>query len=412
MRHHPSKQNIVWTVLFSLLAALALNACGDTSNVSGPPAPVEPGPLTITSTSLLIGVVGQPYADTISGSGGTTPYTWSVAPTLPAGLSLNPTTGTITSTPLPTATSSRLHTFTLKDSSSPQQQVQKSLTLTVVNPPPVLTILTTSLPNATVPLSYSFPLQASGGSGALTWGLIAGSLPQNFSLDKTTGLISGTTSAASTAGTSNFTVRVTDTSGQVDEQLLSITIVFPPAPTITTPSLPDGTVTTAYSQQVLATGGTGALAWTVSVGSLPLLLSLNPTTGVISGTPNTPGTFDFTVKATDTLSLFGTRDLSIVVIAAAAPSPLTITTTSLPTGAVGMPYNPTVLQTLQATGGTTPYTWSVMPALPAPLTLNTSTGEITGTPSAISNAMHTFTVTDLTLPTNLENSITLILQIN
>jgi Putative Ig domain len=410
MRHHPSKQNIVWTILFSLLAALTLNACSDSNNVSGPPAPVEPGPLTISSTSLLIGVVGQPYADTVSGSGGTTPYTWSVAPTLPAGLSLNPTTGTITSTPLPTATSSRLHIFTLKDSSSPQQQVQKSLTLTVVNPPPVLTILTTSLPNATVPLSYSFPLQASGGSGALTWSLVAGSLPQNFSLNMTTGLISGTTSAASTAGTSNFTVRVTDTSGQVDEQPLSITIVFPSAPTITTPSLPDGTVTIAYNKQVLATGGTGALAWTVSVGSLPPLLSLNPTTGVISGTPNTEGTFNFTVKATDTLSLFDTRALSIVVNA--APPPLTITTTSLPTGTVGMPYNPTVLQTLQATGGTTPYTWSVTPVLPAPLTLDTSTGEITGTPSAISNTMHTFTVTDSTLPTNLANSITLILQIN
>ena len=410
MRHHLSKQNKVWTILFSLLTALTLNACSDSNNVSGPPAPVEPGPLTITSTSLLIGVVGQPYADTISGSGGTTPYTWSVAPTLPAGLSLNPTTGTITSTPLPTATSSRLHIFTLKDTSSPQQQVQKSLTLTVVNPPPVLTILTTSLPNATVPLSYSFPLQASGGSGALTWSLIAGSLPQNFSLNITTGLISGTTSAASTAGTSNFTVRVTDTSGQVDEQPLLITIVFPSAPTITTPSLPDGTVTIAYNKQVQATGGTGALAWTVSVGSLPPLLSLNPTTGVISGTPNTEGTFNFTVKATDTLSLFDTRALSIVVNA--APPPLTITTTSLPTGTVGMPYNPTVLQTLQATGGTTPYTWSVTPALPAPLTLDTSTGEITGTPSAISNTMHTFTVTDSTLPTNLANSITLILQIN
>ena len=410
MRHHPSKQNIVWTVLFSLLTALTLNACSDSNNVSGPPAPVEPGPLTITSTSLLIGVVGQPYADTISGSGGTTPYTWSVAPTLPAGLSLNPTTGTITSTPLPTATSSRLHIFTLKDSSSPQQQVQKSLTLTVVNPPPVLTILTTLLPNATVPLSYSFPLQASGGSGALTWSLVAGSLPQNFSLNITTGLISGTTSAASIAGTSNFTVRVTDTSGQVDEQPLSITIVFPSAPTITTPPLPDGTVTIAYNKQVQATGGTGALAWTVSVGSLPPLLSLNPTTGVISGTPNTEGTFNFTVKATDTLSLFDTRALSIVVNA--APPPLTITTTSLPTGTVGMPYNPTVLQTLQATGGTTPYTWSVAPVLPAPLTLDTSTGEITGTPSAISNTMHTFTVTDSTLPTNLANSITLILQIN
>ena len=44
MRHHPSKQNIVWTVLFTLLAALALNACGDSNNVSGPPAPIPLSP--------------------------------------------------------------------------------------------------------------------------------------------------------------------------------------------------------------------------------------------------------------------------------------------------------------------------------------------------------------------------------
>ncbi|HSL04353.1 MAG TPA: hypothetical protein VK901_12565, partial [Nitrospiraceae bacterium] len=60
MRNHPAQRNIVWTVLFSLFTILSLNACSDTNNVSGPPAPVEPGPLTITSNSLLIGVVGQP----------------------------------------------------------------------------------------------------------------------------------------------------------------------------------------------------------------------------------------------------------------------------------------------------------------------------------------------------------------
>ena len=58
MRHHLSKQNIVWTVLFTLLAALALNACGDSNNVTGPPPPVPLSPdaklsvLTVTSGSL------------------------------------------------------------------------------------------------------------------------------------------------------------------------------------------------------------------------------------------------------------------------------------------------------------------------------------------------------------------------
>ena len=58
MRHHPSMQNIVWTVLFSLLTALTLNACGDSNNVAGPPAPVPLSPdaklssLTVTSGQL------------------------------------------------------------------------------------------------------------------------------------------------------------------------------------------------------------------------------------------------------------------------------------------------------------------------------------------------------------------------
>ena len=58
MRHHPSKPNIVWTVLFSLLTTLVLNACGDSNNVSGPPAPIPLSPdaklssLTVTPGTL------------------------------------------------------------------------------------------------------------------------------------------------------------------------------------------------------------------------------------------------------------------------------------------------------------------------------------------------------------------------
>ena len=92
----------------------------------------------------------------------------------------------------------------------------------------------------------------------------------------------------------------------------------------------------------------------------------------ISGTPTNTGTSNFTVKVTDALAQADTQALSIAVSAA-----LTITTTSLPKATVGKSYN----TTLQRSGGVSPFFWSVTPALPTGLSLDTSTGKITGTPS-------------------------------
>ena len=83
------------------------------------------------------------------------------------------------------------------------------------------------------------------------------------------------------------------------------------APTITTTSLPDGTVGTAYSQALAATSGT-AITWSVASGSLPAGLSLNGSTGVISGTPTAAGTSSFTVKAENSAGS-ATKALSITI---------------------------------------------------------------------------------------------------
>ena len=129
MQNRPSKKNRVWTVFFSLLTALALNACGDSNNVSAPPAPALPGPLTIlTASPLPAGTTAVPYDITLAPSGGTPPYTWSLAPsspTLPNGLTLNPSTGNIIGTP--TATGTTPTEFKLLDSKG--QSVQKVLSI-------------------------------------------------------------------------------------------------------------------------------------------------------------------------------------------------------------------------------------------------------------------------------------------
>jgi len=397
MCHHPSRRNMVWTVLFSLLAALALNACGDTNNVSAPPGstlPAAPGPLTITSNSLLIGVAGQLYADTIGGSGGTTPYVWSVSPALPLNLQLNQSTGTILGTP--TGSGAGDHTFTLRDSSSPAVQVQKTLHLSVVPRPPVLTILTQTLPSGTINELYVEPLQAAGGTGTLTWGLIAGSLPQNCILNSSTGVISGTPTGT-TPSTSTFRIQVDDTNGQSDVQDLSIRINLPAAPNITITSLPAGTFNGTYNQTVSITGGVGPFVWHVTSGALPPGLTLNPSNGNISGTATMAGSFPFTLLVTDS---FPQSDQQNFTIAINAPSPPAITApSSLPPGTVNQPYPNT---TFTASGGTAPLIWdpTVNPALPNGLSWDADTHTISGIPlnGSQGTSSQTFTVRDSTNP--------------
>jgi hypothetical protein len=264
--------------------------------------------------------------------------------------------------------------------------VQKSLSLTINSAPAILSITTTSLPNGAIGQTYNQTVQAAGGTGALTWSIFAGALPQNLSLNPPTGVISGTPNAP---GTFSFTVRVADTAGQADTQALSILVNSPTPPTITTTTLPGGIVSQPYSQLLQATGGTGTLVWSLSSGSLPANLALNQS-GTISGTPTNSGTSNFTVKVTDALSQSATRPLSITI--SAAPTPLTITTTSLPNGKRNQAYT----ATLAASGGTIPYTWSVTPALPAGLTLAPATGVISGTPTTVNNSNFNFTVRDST----------------
>ena len=157
------------------------------------------------------------------------------------------------------------------------------------------------------------------------------------------------------AGTSSFTVRVADAAGQDDTQALSIVINLSDPPSITTTTLPGGTVGQAYNQTLQATGGIGLLTWTISGGSLPALLSLSPA-GVISGTPTNTGTTNFTVRVRDTLNQSDTQSLSIDVSAALDDHHQFVTRCQ----EVDDSYS----RTMQRSGGVAPFTWSVTPPLP------------------------------------------------
>ena len=363
-------------------------------------------PLSITTTSLPQGTANQNYSAQLAASGGTGAYAWGFAggsPALPTGLTLNTSSGLISG--IPTGTSNNNYTFTVTDQTPPTAQTAtKTLQLIIGAAPPTLTISTptgTSLPSGSVASPYSTSLAATGGTGAQTWSIISGALPNGISLAPSTGAITGTPQVGSN-GTTSLTVRVVDSSSpqQSAQKTLSITISLPAAPSFTTTSLPAGTFNVAYNQTVSVTGGIGTLVWGVISGGLPPGLGLNTTNGNISGTPTSTGSFQFTLRVTDSIPQHADQILTITIN---PPAPPTINSFTLSTGTVNQPYPNTQLT---ATGGALPYTWSVNPALPNGLSLNPSSGVISGTPLSGSNGVtsHIFTVADSTAPINQTNS--------
>jgi large repetitive protein len=142
----------------------------------------------------------------------------------------------------------------------------------------------------------------------------------------------------------------------------------------------------AYSQSLAATGGVAPYTWSIVAGSLPVGLSLNASTGLISGTPTVSGTNNFTVQVKGADQDTVTLPLSIKIYA-----PVAISTSTLPSGTVGVSYS----QALAASDGVTPYTWSIASgSLPAGLTLNAATGVISGTPTAGGSSSVTVQVSD------------------
>jgi len=183
----------------------------------------QPADLVVTTTSLPNGTMGQSYSAMVGATGGLSPYSWSViAGSLPAGLSLNGTTGAVGGTPTGSGTSS--FTVQVTDGQVPADSAAQALQITVapVQYPP-LVITTTSLPNAKRNKNYSRTLVATGGLAPRSWSVVAGSLPTGLSLNAATGVISG---KPTTLATYSFTVQARDSQSTpaVDTQALSITV--------------------------------------------------------------------------------------------------------------------------------------------------------------------------------------------
>jgi hypothetical protein len=239
-----------------------------------------------------------------------------------------------------------------------------------------------SLPNGVAGVGYTASNLASGGLAPYTLSVSSGTLPLGV-------LISGNglTGTPMQAGTFSFTLLATDAYGCTGSQSYALTIGCPSL-TLTPMTLANGVLGTAYNQTLTASPAGGNYSYAVTVGSLPPGLTLNGTTGVLSGAPTAGGSYAFAVTTTGWGACTRTQSYNLLVTGTC--STITVNPTSLPAGALGTAYT----QTVSATGGTTPYSYSIATgALPAGLTLNASMGELSGTPTTSGTFVFTIRAT-------------------
>lgn len=377
-----------WALLITCAIASAMSGCGGSSKpvsvaVSATATTVDP-----TDTTTLTA--------TVTNDKNAAGVTWSVSG---GGTLSNQTTTTATYTAPAASSSSITATVTATSVASTKQTATVSITV-----PAALTLTTTSANLAgQVGTAYSVQLQGSGGIPPYkNWALAStsGPLPSCVTLSSAGVLASASLPTAACAGTfSNLVFTFTDsgapTALTATTQPMSMTIAAAPAISFPAPSATEpgaGTFDAAYTASVAATGGAGALTYSLA-GALPAGLSLGQSSGAITGTPTAVGTSTFAVKANDDFGDAATSPNYTIVVSYSALS-VTPAAGSLPAAVVGTAYPE---QALTVSGGSgSGYMWTIT-GLPADgLTENATgaTADITGTPTAAETVSFMVSVED------------------
>ncbi len=334
------------------------------------PAPI---PIIANTNPLPSSSAGVPYNETLSATGGAGGYRFSIiAGNLPAGLTLS-SGGTINGT---TNVAGSVVNFTVRvtDSAGKSSSTALSINCLAAGTPVIKSI--SPLSPGSMGVTYNFTFSAAGGTPPYTFSGKSGGYPPGLTLSST-GVLSGTPTAT---GTYIFSVTVQDHVGASSSAPFTLTITPPPPPIITSPLTATGTVGQLFSYQITASHNPTSFG----ASPLPAGLSVNSSSGLISGTPTAGGVSNITLSAT---SSSGTGSATLALTVRQAPA-FTNSPISVPV-ALGLPYS----FNLTATGAPAP-TFSVTAgALPPGLVLS-SAGVIAGTPTQLGTFSGTVTATN------------------
>ena len=330
------------------------------------------------TTQTVIGTVNTALVSTsgfvATGFTGTINYT--ISPSLSAGLTLNKTTGVISGTPT-AAKSATKYTITAKGATGSATTVV-NITITSLTP-------TTQSINGYVgsAITATKSLTATNFSGAVTY-TISPSLPAGLTMSAT-GVISGKPTVAQAA--TNYTITG---KGAVSGTATTAVIITVLTPTITPASQTvSGTVGKAITatSSLRATGLSGAISYAISPTLPPAGLIFSTSNGVFSGTPTAAVSTVYTITGTGASGGTATAQINIGVV---LPPPAISPATQTLTGIIGTAITPT--QSFTATNFTGIVSYSITPSLPANLVMDSTTGIISGTPTA-TQAATTYTIT-------------------
>ncbi|WP_422403825.1 putative Ig domain-containing protein [Pseudomonas sp. GZD-209] len=285
---------------------------GGTSSPGTVTVTVQAPTVTLTPASLIGATVGTAYSTTISASGGSAPYSYSLSNgSLPNGLALSPG-GSLTGTP----SAAGSFTFTVQAADNTGFTGDRTYTLTVASQTPIAgAVSATVAANSTAnPITLSL-------SGGAAISVAVGTGPSHG-----TALVSGLTISYTPtpgySGSDSFTYTATGIGGTSAPATVTLSVSAPTlAISPATPGLGDATQGVPYSASLATTGGTAPYSYSLGSGSLPAGLTLDGATGIISGTATTLATSTFTITVSDALGASGSRSYNLQVLAQAIVVP-------------------------------------------------------------------------------------------
>ena len=334
--------------------------------------------ITVTNPANANGTANDAFSETFTQTGAIGTPTFTLASgTLPAGLTLA-ANGTLSGTP--TETGSFPITVTVTDANG---CTGTSGTYTVLIACQTITVNNPANANGTANSAFSETFTETNGIGTITYTLASGTLPAGLAL-AANGTVSGTPTQT---GSFPITVTATDANGCTGTSGTYTIVIGCQTITVSNPASSSGTAGSAFSETFTQTGAIGTVSFSVVSGTLPAGLTLDSSTGVLSGTPTQTGNFSIVVRATDVNGCFDDGLTYPLVIGCQT---ISVTNPSNATGPAGSPFSETFTQT--GAIGTATFTLA-SGTLPAGLTL-AANGVLSGTPTQGGSFPITVTVTD------------------